>query len=182
MDEDNEDRECDDWIDKLCSFRDAPFSTYFFLLHWEKPIDLFGLLPSGSWGDSLDTCSYFWTLYSFNVFEFVCWVKLGDKISSPVSFRRAEEKFWTKLRGKDIDEAKEQFTNVREIGWGWLVKDVFDLFLRGEAKEWLMEEREVGWGGFVKDVFDLFLLRSKWSVLLNADEKGLRKANDCNRR
>ena len=86
-----------------------------------------------------------------------CWVKLGDTILSPVSFRRAEEKFLTKLCGKARDEAKEWFMNVREVGWGGLVKDVFDLLLQGEAKEWFMEEREVGWGGFVKDIFGLFL-------------------------
>ena len=103
-------------------------------------------------GNLLDTCSNVWTVLAFNVFEFVCWVKLGDKISSPVSFGRAEE-FLTKLRGKERDE----------------------------AKEWLMKEREFGWGGFVKDVFHLFYLDIKdlfYSNLMRRDWGMLRTATD----
>ena len=86
LDEDNEDSKCEDWIDKLCLFRDALFFIYFLLIHWDKLIDLLGSL-----GNLSDTCPDVWTILAFNVFEFVSWVELGDKISSPVSFRRAEE-------------------------------------------------------------------------------------------
>ena len=86
LDENNKEKGCDDWNDKLWLFADAPLSIYFLLVHGDKSIESFGL-----YWDLLDKCSDVWTSLAYNVFKFFCWVRTGDKISSTVSLRTWEE-------------------------------------------------------------------------------------------